>query len=121
MGSATEDIMETTESEPILLSNSQLLIRMQTTEINGRFNSLPDSVTGNGTGPYTLADVFINPQMGTFNRFHYSSNLTSPTQERTEVMREVCSGKLTRLNYTKFSASPSPNPTQISIENVSLP
>lgn len=121
LGNSTEDVLALTEAEPIFLTSGQLLVRTQATETSGRFTSLPDATTGEGAGPYTLADVFINPQMGTFNRFHYSSNLTSPTQERTEVMREVCVGKLVRLNYTKFSALPSPNPTQISIEKVSLP
>lgn len=121
LGSATEDVLSMTESDPLFLSSSQLLMRTQTSVTNGRFTSSPDATTGEGTGPYALADVFINPLTGTFNRFHYSSNLVSPTQERTEVMREVCFGKLARLNYTKFSATPSPNPTQISIENVSLP
>ncbi|TGL42487.1 hypothetical protein [Leptospira perdikensis] len=121
LGNASEDVLTMTESDPLFLSSSQLLLRTQTSISNGRFSSSPDFTTGEGSGPYALADIFINPQSGTFNRFHYSSNLTSPAQERTEVMREVCFGKLARLNYTKFSASPSPNPTQISIENVSLP
>lgn len=121
LGNSSEDVLAMTEAEPIILSSGQLLVRTQATATSGRFTSLPDATTGGGAGPYTLADVFINPQTGTFNRFHYSSNLISPTQERTEVMREVCTGKLARLNYTKFTAAASPNPTQISIENVSLP
>ncbi|PJZ47314.1 hypothetical protein [Leptospira brenneri] len=121
LGSATESILEMTESEPLWLSSSQLLMRTQASSSTGQYSSAPDSTTGNGSGSYQLADIFINPQSGTFNRFHYSSNLTSPAQERTEVMREVCSGKLARLNYTKFTTAPNPIPTQISIENVSLP
>ncbi|MCW7479658.1 hypothetical protein [Leptospira kanakyensis] len=88
---------------------------------SSRFTSSPDVSTGEGTGAYTLADVFINPESGTFNRFHYSSNLTLPAMEQTEVMREVCSGKLARLNYTKFTITPPIEVTQLSIENVSLP
>ncbi|TGL85523.1 hypothetical protein EHQ68_17080 [Leptospira congkakensis] len=121
LGNATEDVMDTTESEPVLLSNSQLLVRMQTTAINGRFNSTPDFTTGIGSGPYTLADVFVNPQTGTFNRFHYSSNATLPAMEQTDMMREVCSGKMVRLNYTRFTTAPPIEATQLSIENVSLP
>ncbi|MCG6150548.1 hypothetical protein [Leptospira bandrabouensis] len=121
LGNAAENVMDTTESEPILLSNSQLLIRMQTTAINGQFSSLPDSITGSGSGPYTLADVFVNSQQGTFNRFHYSSNLSLPAMEQTDKIREVCSGKLTRLNYTRFTTTPPIEATQLSIENVSVP
>ncbi|MGE8721345.1 hypothetical protein ACO2KH_07180 [Leptospira terpstrae] len=121
LGNATEDVLALTEADPLFLSSGQLLFRTQTTVTSGRFTSSPDISTGEGTGAYTLADVFINPLSGTFNRFHYTSNLVSPTQERTEVMREVCTGKLVRLNYTKFTTLPNPNPTQISIENVSLP
>lgn len=121
LGSATDSVMDTTESEPILLSNSQLLVRMQTNPSNGLFNSIPDFTTGTGSGPYTMADVFVNPLSGTFNRFHYSSNLTLPAMEQTEVMREVCSGKMVRLNYTRYTTTPPIEATQLSIENVSLP
>ncbi|XDD46022.1 hypothetical protein AB3N60_15095 [Leptospira sp. WS39.C2] len=121
LGNSTEDVLALTEADPLFLSSGQLLFRTQTTETSGRFTSSSDSSTGEGTGAYTLADVFINPLSGTFDRFHYTFNLVSPSQERTEVMREVCIGKLVRLNYTKFTTSPNPNPTQISIENVNLP
>lgn len=121
LGSATESVMDTTESEPTFLSSSQLFVRMQTTATTGRFTSTPDSTTGDGSGPYTLADVFINPQTGTFNRFHYSTNLAPPAMEQTEVMREVCSGKMVRLNYTRFTTTPPIEATQIGIENVNLP
>ncbi|TGL08453.1 hypothetical protein EHQ43_05265 [Leptospira bouyouniensis] len=121
LGSSTENVMDTTESEPILLSNSQLLVRTQTTPVNGRFHSIPDITTGSASGPYTLADVFINSQSGTFDKFHYSSNLNLPAMEQTERIREVCSGKLVRLNYTRFTTTPPIEATQISIENVSLP
>ncbi|TGM02475.1 hypothetical protein [Leptospira jelokensis] len=121
LGSASENVMDTTESEPILLSNSQLLVRTQTTAVNGRFDSIPDLITGNGSGPYTIADVFINSQTGTFDRFHYSSNLSLPAMEQTERIREVCTGKIVRLNYTRYTTTPPIEATQISIENVSLP
>lgn len=68
-----------------------------------------------------MADVFVNPLSGTFNRFHYSSNLTLPAMEQTEVMREVCSGKMVRLNYTRYTTTPPIEATQLSIENVSVP
>lgn len=124
LGNASGDVLDTSESEPIFLSSSQLLVRMQTSTTTSTFTSSPDFISGNGSGTYQLADVFVNPFTGTFNRFHYSSNLAVPPLERTEVIREVCSGKMVRLNYTKFTTAPPPpaiEATQISIENVSLP
>ncbi|TGM31909.1 hypothetical protein [Leptospira biflexa] len=121
LGNSSENVMDTTESEPILLSNSQLLVRMQTTATNGQFSSVPDVTTGSGSGSYTLADVFINPRSGTFDRFHYTSNLPLPAMEQTERIREVCSGKIVRLNYTRFTTTPPIEATQISIENTNLP
>ncbi|EOQ90114.1 hypothetical protein LEP1GSC202_0623 [Leptospira yanagawae serovar Saopaulo str. Sao Paulo = ATCC 700523] len=121
LGSTSESIVEFSESDPLYLSSSQVLFRAHASEVSNRFSSTPNLVTDNASGDYPIADVFLNPITGEFNRFHYQSNLTSPSQEKTEVMREVCTGKLVRLNYTKFTSSNSPEETQISIETVSVP
>ncbi len=103
------------------LSSSQVLIRTHASATTGRFTSSPNSITDLASGNYPIADVYLNPFTGEFNRFVYQSNLVPPAQEKTELMREVCHGKLVRLNYTKFSTTNFPENTQISIENGNLP
>lgn len=121
LGSNSEATVDFSESEPLFLSSSQLLFRTLSSSSTGRYTSSPNSIIDTATGVYPLADIFVNPVSGEFNRFNYQSNLTSPTQEKTEVMKEICSGKLVRLNYTKFTSANFPENTQISIENVNLP
>lgn len=121
LGSSSEGIVEFSDSRPMFLSSSQVLFRAHSSTTTGRYNSVPNTFTDQATGVYPIANVFLNPFTGEFDRFVYQSNLASPTQEKTEVMREVCNGKLVRLNYTKFTTANFPENTQISIENVTLP
>ncbi|ABZ95370.1 Hypothetical protein LBF_2895 [Leptospira biflexa serovar Patoc strain 'Patoc 1 (Ames)'] len=83
-----------------------------------RYSSGSAVSTGEGSSTYQIADVYIQPNNGTFEKIRYSSNLTSPTIKRTDQMKELCTGKLGYMDriYTTGSTTPTQLGIQTSLE-----
>ncbi|MCG6150556.1 hypothetical protein [Leptospira bandrabouensis] len=82
----------------------------------GRYTSGESVSFGSGSGDYQLADVWINPNTGYFDRILYSSNISGTENKRTDQMKKLCDGKYGYMDRVFFSESE--EPTQIEFQTL---
>lgn len=104
------------EEPPTLFESSTSLWRNRSRLPNtfDRYTSGQSVAEGSGTGVYQIADVWISPLTGLFQKIQYSSNLGGTESKRTDQMKELCTGKFGYMD--RIFTTESTTPTQLGIQ-----
>ncbi|TGL57719.1 hypothetical protein [Leptospira jelokensis] len=119
LGSSTGDV-EMFEEPPTIFESKSGLWRNRSRIPNlfDRYSSGSSVSTGDGSGAYQIADVYIQPNTGFFESIRYTSNFSSPESKRTDQMKELCAGKVGYMDrvFTSTETTPTKLGFQTSIE-----
>lgn len=111
------------ESPPMNTDRSTGLLRIRTrvSPDQARYDTDLNLVTGSGAGLNQIADIFVNPISGTYQRVNYSSNLATSQRRRTDQILEVCGGnQFYYLNVLQPDSGTLPFQTEL-VSEIGLP
>ncbi|EMY61891.1 putative lipoprotein [Leptospira terpstrae serovar Hualin str. LT 11-33 = ATCC 700639] len=109
LGSSSGDVPNFEEPPTLLDSSGLWRNRSRIPNTFDRYTSGASVTSGTGTGTYQIADVWIRPESGAFDRIRYSSNLGGTVNQRTDQMKELCGGKFGYMDKVFSTESDSPS------------